>query len=262
MESVVSVELAKENEVSAAPDVQSEAISEQEISEQPPLQEQQQQQQQPQSPEDVAKPSMKKWQSEGGLDARRKKEVSDATTEIVSSCYGLRKRRSSGVTTRAASVKEEKENTPAKKRSARAAKKEPAGKWVIGEKEDLATAAARTKDGANRRTPGKSSAEANEGQQKGKEKAESPLKDEKGKLKAEDKAVDNSKEKKGAAFVYTTMDDDDLAVAAELDPNATTPAKVNVIQPEKPAQHEKKAEICAEDGRDDTLTEENADRSE
>jgi len=258
MESVVSVELAKDNEVPAASNAQSEAISEQEISDQPPLQEQQQQQQQqPQSPEDVAKSSMKKWQSEGGLDALRKKKVSDATTEIVSSTYGLRKRRSSGVTTRAASVKEEKENTPAKKRSARVAKKEPAGKWVIGEKEDLASAAARTKDGANRRTPGKSSAEANEGQQKGRKKAESPLKDKEGKVKAEDKA-----EEKGAAFVYTTMDDDDLAVAAELDPNATTPAKVNVIQPEKPAQHEKKAEICAEDGHDDTLTEENADRSE
>jgi len=256
MESTASVELQKDNEAPQVSVSEPETTKEQETSDQPPLQEQQQLQQQ--QSEDATKPSMKKWQSEGGLDALRKKNVTDG--EVVSSSYGLRKRRSGAASTMVTSVKEEKENTevPAKKRPIRVTKKEnDAGEKLAKVKDEAKSVEAGKKDVAKRRTPRKSATEA-----------EKKLKEEEGEDKEESKSALNDKkdevktEQKKPTFVYTTMDQDDLAVAAALDPVATAPVKANIIQPEKSAAQEKKEEGVAGDNQDDTLTEDNADRSE
>jgi len=256
MESTASVELQKDNEAPQVSVSEPETTKEQETSDQPPLQEQQQLQQQ--QSEDATKPSMKKWQSEGGLDALRKKNVTDG--EVVSSSYGLRKRRSGAASTMVTSVKEEKENTevPAKKRPIRVTKKEnDAGEKLAKVKDEAKSVEAGKKDVAKRRTPRKSATEA-----------EKKLKEEEGEDKEESKSALNDKkdevktEQKKPTFVYTTMDQDDLAVAAALNPVATAPVKANIIQPEKPTPQEKKEDCVAGDDQDDTLTEDNADRSE
>ena len=248
MESTASVELQKDNEAPQVSVSEPETTKEQETSDQPPLQEQQQLQQQ--QSEDATKPSMKKWQSEGGLDALRKKNLADG--EVVSSSYGLRKRRSGAASTMVTSVKEEKENTevPAKKRPIRVTKKEnDAGEKSVKVKEEGKPVEA----GKKRRTPRKSATEAEKKLKEEKEEEKEESKDKKSEVKTEQKKP---------TFVYTTMDQDDLAVAAALDPVATAPVKANIIQPEKPAPQEKKEECVAGDDQDDTLTEDNADRSE
>lgn len=211
-------------------DEQSEITPQQET-EQSPLQEQPQQQQQ-------EKPPMKKWQSEGGLDALRQKAVDDDTTEAVSpntNKYGLRKRKSSG-----APPKEEKENAgeKTKRRSGSTGRK---GKGPGRPKKGKKGSAPTEDDGAGGEDV---ASKAPENGDTGMEEKQTEKKEE------DDKSKKPEGEEAKKEFVFTTMEHDDLSSAGDLDPT-TAPTKVNIIKPDAPMEGKGDA---AEDEGDDTLT--------
>jgi len=202
---------------------------------QPELQEdpQQKEQQKEQQPS-----AMKKWQSEGGLDAaRRKASVNDngdaeAKESQAPSGYSLRKRKSGG----------EVAMTTAKTTTTRATKTKKVANDVEAEKGALIIKRGRRSGGAVKKVPTNGEV----------------IQDDK-----ENKAgEDEGSKKEDSKFKFTAMDEEDLAPARQLITDAA-PTSVNLIREEPVAKPDDHAAEVEDDGEkkddDDDVGKENDD---